>query len=495
MALLGPDARVSDGPVDIEICGDRITEIRPSGAVTPKGEVIDAHQRLATPGMINGHFHSHEHFHKGRYDNVPLELWMNFVRPTTPLPWTARQVYVRTMVGAIEALRSGTTTVCDDINVSPVLHRDHVEAALQAYEDIGIRANLGITLFDKPFYQGMPFVQEEFPASLVERLTASEATPPNEVLDFARELACNHHPRENRVGYIAAPSAPQRCTEAFLLSVRRLADEFDLPLMMHVQETRLQVVTGHILFGSTMVEYLDRIGFLKPRTALIHAIWLTPREIDLLARSGTTVQHNPICNLKMGSGIAPIAALLRAGVNVSLGTDGCGSIETTDMQKTLTAAALLPKIRGDNPEGWTGAEEAWTAATRGGAVALGRDDELGVIAPGMIADVALWRLDNIAFRPLNNVLRQLVYAGSSNCLDTVLVNGEIVLRSGKLTRIDEAAILDEIAEAHDELLPLIAASEREAGPIVAVYERIVERCRHYEIATDTHSARLTDKTP
>lgn len=495
MALLGPEGRISEGPVDIEIRGNRIAEVRPAGVAPAAGEVIAASQCLATPGMINGHFHSHEHFHKGRYDNVPLELWMNYVRPTKPLPWTARQVYLRTMVGAVEALRSGTTTVSDDMNVSPVLHREHVEAALQAYEDIGIRANLGISLFDKPFFQGMPFVEEEFPAELVESFGTHEATPPGEILDFARELARSRHPRDKRVGYIAAPSAPQRCTEEFLLSIRRLADDFDLPLMMHVQETRLQVVTGQVQFGSTMIEYLNRIGFLKPQTALIHAIWLNPREIEILARSGVTVQHNPVCNLKMGSGIAPMAALLEAGVNVSLGTDGCGSVETTDMQRTLSAAALLPKIRGDDPSRWTGAEEAWTAATHGGAVALGRDDELGAIAAGKIADIALWRLDHITFRPLNDALRQLVYAGSSASLDTVLVDGEVVLRGGRLTRIDEAAILDEIAEAHDALMPLIAASEREAAPILAVYERIIERCRQRDIAADTYPALLTDGAP
>ena len=126
--------------------------------------MVDASRHLVTAGLINGHIHSHEHFHKGRYDNLPLELWMNYVRPPTPIPFTPRQVYLRTMIGAIEALRSGATTLCDDMNVAPVLDEAHVEAALQAYEDIGIRAYLGITLFDKPFFRGMPYVEEEFPA-------------------------------------------------------------------------------------------------------------------------------------------------------------------------------------------------------------------------------------------------------------------------------------------------------------------------------------------
>lgn len=490
LALLGPHARPSEGPVDIVVRDGRIGEIRPSGVAAPEGEVIDATNRLATPGLINGHFHSHEHFHKGRYDNVPLELWMNFVRPTTPLPWTARQVYLRTMIGGIEALRSGATTLCDDMNVSPLLHPEHVEAAFQAYEDIGVRAHLGLTLFDKPFFRGMPFVDEEFPPALIEALSGGASTPPAEVLAYVRGLARTRHPRENRVGIIAAPSAPQRCTEDFLRAARRLADELDLPTMIHVQETRLQVVTGHEMFGSTMVEYLDRIGILKPKTALIHCIWLNPREIDILAARGATVQHNPVCNLKVGSGIAPVRALIDAGVNVSLGTDGCGSVETADMQKTLMLAALLPKLRGDDPDGWAGAEEAFKAATMGGAVALGREDELGALEAGRIADIALWRLDRIPFRPLNNPLRQLVYAESGAGLDMVLVDGEVTMRGGALTRIDEAAILDEIAEAHAELEPLIAQSEAAAAPIVEVYGRIMARCRHKPIAQDTYPAKI-----
>ena len=210
-ALLGEDAQLSDGAVDIFIYGGRVQVIHPTGQIPPVGEVIDANRSLATPGLINGHFHSHEHFHKGRYDNVALEVWMNYVRPVTPLPWTPRQVYLRTLIGAIETLRSGATTICDNMNVSPVLNPEHVEAALQAYQDIGLRAHLGITLFDKPIFRGMPFVDEEFPPEMLAELSKGEATPPADVLDFARGLARDRHPRENRVGYIAAPSAPQRC--------------------------------------------------------------------------------------------------------------------------------------------------------------------------------------------------------------------------------------------------------------------------------------------
>ena len=489
-ALVGADARYERGPLDIVIAGDRIAAVRATGAQPPAGEVISARGRLAVPGLINGHHHSHEHYHKGRHENQPLELWMNSVRPLDPIPLTARQVYLRTLIGAIEALRSGTTTIVDDMNVSPVLIPEHVEAAFTAYEDIGIRALVGITLFDRPFFRGMPFVDEEMPADLLRELDSKPKSDPHATLDFARHLARTRHPRSNRVGYVAAPSAPQRCTEGFLRAVRALADDHDLPVIMHVQETRLQVVTGHVMYGMTMVEHLGRMDFLRPKTSLIHCVWLNPREVEVIARAGATVQHNPVSNLKLGSGVAPVRALLDAGVNVSLGTDGCGSIESANMLKVVSAAALINKLRDDDYSKWIGAREAWRAGTVGGAHALGFGDELGAIEAGRKADLALYRLDAIPFVPLNNPLGQLVYAETGADLDLVAVDGRIVLRDGRLLGIDESAILAEIADEHARLAPLIEASERKVARINDAYRRIYTRCLRAGIAPDTYPARL-----
>jgi hypothetical protein len=146
-ALLGEGQALADGALDIVIDGRLITDIRPHGAVEPEGLAIDMSRRLVAPGLINGHHHSHEGYYKGRKDNLPLELWMNYVRPLQP-SLSPRDVYLRTMVSAIEAVKSGTTTICDDLNASPRLIPEHIEAAYQAYEDLGIRANVGITLFD-----------------------------------------------------------------------------------------------------------------------------------------------------------------------------------------------------------------------------------------------------------------------------------------------------------------------------------------------------------
>ena len=489
-ALLGEGALPSSGAVDIVVEGRLIREIRPHGAAEPEGDVVPAQGLLVTAGLINGHHHSHEGFYKGRKDNLPLELWMNYVRPLRPIELTPRDVYLRTMIGAIEAVKSGTTTISDDFNQSPRLRPDHVEQVFQAYTDIGIRANVGITLFDRPFFRAVPFVEEEFPRDLLARLDANKMYSADELLAFVTNLARTKHPKENRVGYIATPSAPQRCTEEFLLKVRRMADDHDLPLMIHVQETRMQVVTGQLWYGSTMIEYLDRIGFMKPKTAFIHGVWLNPREIEILARTGVSIQHNPTSNLKVGSGLAPIRALLDAGVNVSMGTDGCGSIEGPDMQNALYLAALLQKLRGDHTT-WVGAAEAFHAATMGGAKALGRAKELGAVEAGRIADLVGYRLDGISFTPLNNPVNQLVYSAGRNEVDLVMVDGEVIEQGGKLARIDEDAIINEIHAAHERIEPMLTASEADVEELVVPYERIYRRCQCMDIAKDTYPARFS----
>jgi 5-methylthioadenosine/S-adenosylhomocysteine deaminase len=490
-ALLGESHALSEALVDIVIDGRTIAEIRPAGAAEPDGTVIDMSRRLIAPGLINGHHHSHEGYYKGRKDNLPLELWMNFVRPLRPIELSPRDVYLRTMVSAIEAVKSGTTTLCDDLNASPRLRPDHIEAALQAYEDLGIRANVGITLFDKPFFRALPFVEEEFPPELLAELDAVPVSSAETLLAFATGLARSRHPQSARVAYMATPSAPQRCTDEFLGRVRRLADDFDLPLMIHVQETRLQVVTGQLWYGATMVEHLYRLGFLKPKTQIIHGVWLSPAEIELLAATGASVQYNPSSNLKLGSGVAPVAALLDAGVNLSMGTDGCGSIDSVDMQNALSDGALVQKLRGDYPS-WVGAREVLRAATLGGATALGRERELGAIAPGRIADLVAYRLDSIAFTPLNDAVNQLVYGATKADIAMVMVDGEVIEQDGRLTRVDENALIAEIQEVHARIAHALAASEDDVARLSAPYERIYQRCRHMPIPAETIPARLPD---
>jgi guanine deaminase len=335
----------------------------------------------------------------------------------------------------------------------------------------------------------VPFVDETFPADLLAELDAMPIVPSSAFLSLAEELARQRHPSANRVAYIAAPSAPQRCTEGFLRSVRALADKHDLPVIIHVHETRLQVVTGEVMFGSSMIAYLDRIGVLAPKTSIIHGVWVTPHDLDRIAASGASIQHNPNSNLKLGSGLAPLREMLRRGVNVSLGTDGCGSIESTDMLRVMANTALVHTLRDGHHEDWITAEEAFIAATQGGAVALGRDD-LGTLTVGAKADIALYDTRSIALTPLNRPVQQLVHAETGQGLAHLIVDGEVVIGDGRLTRVDEAALIERIHAAAETLEPAIHAAERTVGRIRAPYEAIFSQCGDHAIPGDVLPTRV-----
>ncbi len=489
-ALLGDALECSPAPVDLLIEGDRIAAIAPAGSLADAERVVDLSQRLLVPGLVNGHQHSHEHFQRGRTENLPLELWMHLVRTRTPVPLTPRQVYLRTMIGAIESLRTGCTTLVDDMALGGAIDRERIDAALQAYQDAGIRVLIGFAMMDKPIVDNFPFLDTHFPPALAAEMRAAPRPAPQDCLDLVRDLARDHHPQANRVGVLVSASAPQRCTEPFLMAVRDLADTLALPLITHVQETRLQVVTGQIFYGCAIVEYLDRIGFLKPATSLIHAAWLNPREIDALARSGATAQHNPWSNLLLGSGVQPVRELLDAGVNVSLGSDGSCSTVTVNMLNVLGSAAAVSKLRGDEHTRWLSAREALHAGTLAGGRALGFGEQLGSLRVGAIADLVAYRTDTVTFTPFNDPVRQLVYAERGAGLDFAMVAGEIAIAGGALTRVDEAALLREIEHEFRPLAERYAAAEAEMQPVLAAAEAIHRQGLATPVAPDTYAARL-----
>jgi 5-methylthioadenosine/S-adenosylhomocysteine deaminase len=492
VALLGDALAFEPHPLDVLVAGERIAAIEPAGTIAAEraDEVVELAQRLLVPGLVNGHQHSNEHFQRGRAENLPLELWMQLVRPRVPVPLTSRQVYLRTMIGAIESLRTGCTTLVDDFPQAAGIDRAAVDAALQAYEDAGIRALVGFGMMDRPLLDSLPFVDELVPAELAAQLRAAPRTSFGEFVALLRELAARRHPQTRRVGVLCSVSAPQRCSEGFLLGMRALADELALPVISHVQETRLQLVTGALFNGTTIVEYLGRIGFLKPATSLIHAVWLNPGEIALLARSGATVQHNPWSNLMLGSGVAPVRELLDAGVAVSLGSDGSCSTLTTSMLNVVGSAAAVAKLRGGDPGRWLSAREALHAGTLAGGRALGFGESLGSLRVGALADLVAYRLDSVTFTPRNDPLRQLVYAERGAGLDFAMVAGEVVVRDAALTRIDETALLGEIEAEFHSLADRYRDAEASAAPQLAAVEAIYRRSLSMPIRSDTLAAKL-----
>ena len=490
LALLGDQLSFDGRPCDVLVEHGRIAAIEPAGSIRQAEHIIDLPKRLLAPGLINGHQHSHEHFQRGRTENLPLELWQHLVRGRLPVRLTPRQAYLRAQIGAIEALRTGCTTLVDDLALGAAIDRELIDAVLQAYDDSGVRALLGFAMMDKPMVDSFPFVDELLPAPLAASLRAAPRPSADQFMELMYSLTPDRHPHERRVGVLVSASAPQRCTDSFLRRVRGLADELALPLITHVQETRMQVITGLQFYGMPIVEHLAKIGFLKPATSLIHAVWLNPREIAALAEAGSTAQHNPWSNLLLGSGVQPVRELLDAGVNVSLGSDGSCSTVTTNMLQVVGTAAGLSKLRGPDGSRWLSAREAWQAGTLAGGRALGFGETLGSLKVGARADLVGYRLDSVSFTPLNDPLRQLTYAERGAGVDFCMVDGDVAMQAGRLTRIDEAALLNEISTEFHELVGRYAEAEAEAAPVIAAVEAIYRRSLVLPIPGDTHEARL-----
>ncbi len=490
-AAAGGERHALGEAVDVLIDDAKIADVRPHDpALLERPGAVDARGLLLLPGLVNGHTHSHEIMQRGRYPKLPLEVWMHYLRPPRPVyRLTPDELYVRTLLAAAEALRGGATTVVDDVNLFPHADEAGVDAVFRAYEDSGLRAFVGVSLFDRQYFRAVPFVDEELPPATLAELAQVPAPDRDDVLRLARSLVADRRPAPGRrVAACIAPSAPQRCSDELLVELSALARAEEVPAIVHVHETRLQAATGQLRYGCTMVEHLHRLGVLGPELSLIHAVWLTPRDIELIAESGATAQHNPTSNLRLGSGLAPVRALLRAGANVSLGTDGCGSCVSAGMRDAVRQAALVGSLRGGDD--WLSAAEALELATVNAARALGLGGRVGRIEPGQLADLCCYRLDGVAFAPLNDPLRQFVYADQGQALDTVLVDGRVVMQSGRVAAFDESALLDAARALHARLLDAIERSDAFVDGLRPAYERIHRRSLGIAIPAETMPARL-----
>ncbi|MET0302793.1 MAG: amidohydrolase family protein, partial [Microbacteriaceae bacterium] len=248
-----------------------------------------------------------------------------------------------------------------------------------------------------------------------------------------------------------APSGPQRCTDGLLVGATELALQHGAECHIHVLETKTQAVTGPEFYGSTLVEHLARIGALSEVTTFAHGIWVTDDDIALMAAAGVSVSHNPLSNMKLGSGIAPWRAYQDAGVNLGLGTDGLSSSDTPRMLEVIKAAGLLHKVSGPDFTEWPTTHEVLRAGTLGGARSGMLHDRVGSLEVGKRADLVIYDLETLAFTPRNALDIQLVYSENGSSIEAVYVDGQRVVDRGRLTTIDEPALIAELAARRDEL--------------------------------------------
>jgi len=358
------------------------------------------------PGLVNAHTHAAMSLMRGLADDKPLMVWLReHIWPIETRHVSAEMVHEGTLLAAAEMLRAGITCA-NDMYFFP-------EAAGRAFLAAGMRAALGL-------------IAVEFPTPY--------ASDPDDYL--AKGIALRDALREEpRLSFCFAPHAPYTVSDRTFARIGTMAEELDLPIHVHLHETLDEIREGVDSHGARPIERLRALGLLSPRLIAVHAVHLTGSEIESLARHGCSVAHCPSSNLKLASGFAPVPALLRAGVNVALGTDGAASNNRLDVLQEARTAALLAKAVAGDPEAMP-AHTALRCATLAGARALGLDAVIGSIEVGKWADLCAVTLQALETRPCYDPVSHLVYAAGREHVTHAWVAGEAVLADRTLARVD-----------------------------------------------------------
>ena len=373
-------------------------------------------------------------------------------------------------------LKTGCTTAYDLFMTVPAPRMEDLDAVASAYTDVGMRAVLAPAVADVAFYETIPGLIPLLPDELRRTVEGLRPTPTAALLQLGaetiRRLDGTAHGRI-RVGL--APTIPTQCTDEFLEGCARLAREHGVGVHTHLSESKTQAIAADRRWGKTAVARLGELGLLGPGFVGAHGVWLTDDDIGRLADAGGAIAHNPASNLRLGSGIAAVREMLDRGVTVGLGTDGSMSSDNLNLFEAMRLAGLVGNVRfPHHTERWIRAVEVWRMATLGSAKALGLDADVGAIEPGRKADLVLLRADSTSLRPLNDVVGALVYVESGVDVDTVLVDGRLVVQAGRVLTVDEARLRARAQEAAERVRAKNAAGWALAE---ALTPYIAEACR------------------
>ena len=476
--VLTLDAQDREYPrADILIDGGTILAIGPGSL--PGAEdatVIEASGKLAMPGLVNGHFHSQANLLAGALHNRPLELFMLFeVPPYGTAEPDPRLVYLQTMLGAIEMLKAGVTAVHDDAFHNPYPTQRSISALMRAYADSGLRATVSINHQNLVEYVKYPFLEDILPADIRAEMDGAPRMTTDELAELYRWYHATWHGAENgRLRIAVSNSAPQRVSDDYFAFLSEFSRAHDLPFSIHMLETRTQRVLGQTRWGKSLIRHVQELDFLDERVMVIHAIWVDDDDIAVMARAGCAVAHNPVCNLKLGSGIMPFRRLRDAGVPIALGSDERAADDTIDMWAVAKLASLIHRVADPDYLRWPEPREILQCAIHGGARGMRRPD-IGSLEPGKQADLILLDLDHLAFAPLNDIRRQLVYCANGSAVTMTMVAGRVVAENGTVLTADEAAIKAEIRArmpaVRRELAATAAAAERLEPHYAEMYRR------------------------
>jgi 5-methylthioadenosine/S-adenosylhomocysteine deaminase len=399
----------------VAVADGRIVELLPTDAALARYEaktVVRLDRHVLMPGLVNLHCHAAMTLMRGLADDRPLMTWLEeHIWPTEARHVSDEFVHDGSLLAMGEMLRSGITCV-NDMYFFP-------EATARAALRAGMRAALGV-------------VAIEFPS----------AYAPNAAAYLKKGLATRDaYQGEELLSFTLAPHAPYTVGDEMLSHIAVLAEELDLPIHMHVHETRAEIAQGIAQYGMRPFERMRRLGLVGPRLIAVHAVHLEEIELDLMAREGVSVAHCPSSNLKLASGIAPVPAMRMRGIRVGVGTDGAASNNRLDVMTEMRTAALLAKASSGDAS-LVKAIEALEMATIDGARALGLDAQIGSIAAGKFADLAAVELSSLETLPCFDPVSHLVYAAGREHVSHVWVAGKPRLAERRLIGLDEQDLRD-----------------------------------------------------
>jgi 5-methylthioadenosine/S-adenosylhomocysteine deaminase len=421
--------------VDLRLDAGWIVPIEPAGALEDQSLIVDAGRIVALvpvaqadaryaarellalprhvllPGLVNAHTHAAMTLFRGIADDVPLQVWLEqHIWPREGRFASPEFVYDGARLAAAEMLRGGVTC-CNDMYFYP-------DATARAVLELGMRAMLGLPVLDFP----TPYAADA-DGYLQQGLAIRDALKHEPLLAFS-----------------LSPHAPYTVGDATWQKIVVYARQLDLPIQTHLAETAHEVAQGRERHGRTPLERLHALGATGPGFIAIHGVHLSADDIALLATQGCHVVHCPVSNMKLGSGIAPVSALLAQGVNVALGTDGAASNNRLDLFGEMRVATLLAKVAAGDPSVLP-AQQALHAATLAGARALGLDRDIGSLVAGKQADVVAVDLSPIDATPCYDPVSHLVHAVGREAVTDVWVAGRRVVSNRALTTADEGSII------------------------------------------------------
>ncbi|MCQ2452073.1 MAG: amidohydrolase [Oscillospiraceae bacterium] len=377
----------------------------PHGFIADK--TINGSGRLLIPGLVNAHSHAYMTVFRNCADDLTFSDWLFGRIAPMEDQLNGEDCYWATKLACAEMLLTGTTAYYD--------MGMFMEEAAQACVDTGIRGVLSRGLSGAP----------------------DGVDGPNPRIDQARALYNNWKQYDN-LSFLMGPHAPYSCTADYLKQAGEVAQELGIGISIHLSESESEMTSVREQYGCTPIELADRCGLLTDKTVIAHCVYATEEDIALLKARGSSVATNPISNMKLANGFAPITKMLKAGVNVALGTDGSSSNNALNMFRDLACLTLIHKANEHDPLAVT-AQEAFRIATVNGARALGLDNT-GEIRVGAKADLVIMDLDRPNMRPVNDPIASLCYSATGYETDTVIIGGKVLAEKGKLLNID----MDEI---------------------------------------------------